>query len=75
MFCEPTLAAREAACAEVQQRTGATLVPPYNYGPVIAGQGTIALELMQQVDSLWPWHRAARSKGGPFGAGAFQDGD
>ncbi|PNW82207.1 hypothetical protein CHLRE_06g278101v5 [Chlamydomonas reinhardtii] len=51
-FCEPTVDAREAKCAEVAATTGATLVPPYNYGPVIAGQGTIALEFLEQVPDL-----------------------
>ncbi|GLC41089.1 hypothetical protein PLESTB_000944100 [Pleodorina starrii] len=51
-FCEPTMEAREAACAELQARTGAVLVPPYNYGPVMAGQGTIAIEFLQQVHDL-----------------------
>ena len=50
--CAPTQAAREAACAEVQQQTGATLVHPYADARVIAGQGTAALELLQQVPSL-----------------------
>lgn len=50
--CEPNVAAREARCAEVQAETGATLVPPYNYGPVIAGQGTISLEFLRQVPEL-----------------------
>lgn len=29
VFCEPTMDAREAACARVIAETGATLVPPY----------------------------------------------
>lgn len=48
-FCEPTVDAREAMCAQVQAATGAVLVPPYNHGPVIAGQGTIGLEFLEQV--------------------------
>ncbi len=51
-FCEPTLAAREACCAEIQQRTGATLVHPYDDWQVITGQGTAALELVEQVPGL-----------------------
>ncbi|KXZ52331.1 hypothetical protein GPECTOR_10g963 [Gonium pectorale] len=51
-FCEPTMEAREALCAQLQSSTGAVLVPPYNYGPVIAGQGTIALEFLEQVPEL-----------------------
>ena len=44
--CAPTIAAREAACAQVQRDTGATLVHPYADARVIAGQGTAALELL-----------------------------
>lgn len=50
--CEPTLAAREATVAEVQHETGAVLIPPYNHPAVIAGQGTVALELLEQVPDL-----------------------
>jgi threonine dehydratase len=45
-YCEPTIAAREAACAKVQADTGAELVHPYTDPRVIAGQGTAALELL-----------------------------
>jgi threonine dehydratase len=48
--CAPTIAAREAACAEVQRDTGAVLVHPYTDPRVIAGQGTAALELLNQCD-------------------------
>jgi threonine dehydratase len=51
-FCAPTVAAREAACAAVQAETGATLVHPYNDWRVIAGQGTAALELLEEVPDL-----------------------
>jgi len=44
--CAPTIAAREAACAELQHATGAVLVHPYADAQVIAGQGTAALELL-----------------------------
>lgn len=50
--CAPTQAAREEACARVQRETGATLVHPYVDARVMAGQGTIALELLQQVPDL-----------------------
>ncbi|MCI0511893.1 pyridoxal-phosphate dependent enzyme [candidate division KSB1 bacterium] len=52
IFCEPTLAAREATLAQVVSRTGATVVHPYNDARVIAGQGTAALELLQEVPDL-----------------------
>lgn len=50
--CAPTLVAREALAAQVQQRTGAVFVHPYVDPRVIAGQGTVGLELLQQVDGL-----------------------
>ena len=50
--CAPTQAAREAKCADVQRATGAELVHPYADVRVMAGQGTVALELLQQVPGL-----------------------
>jgi threonine dehydratase len=50
--CAPGTAAREAACAEVQRATGAALVHPYADARVMAGQGTIVLELLRQVPDL-----------------------
>jgi threonine dehydratase len=52
VFCEPTLAAREAAAAQIVAETGATLVHPYDDLKVMAGQGTAALELLEQVPQL-----------------------
>ena len=42
--------AAEAALADVA-RTGATLVPPYDDLRTMAGQGTIAVELLEQLDT------------------------
>jgi threonine dehydratase/serine racemase len=50
--CEPTLPAREETAAAVLAETGGTLVPPYNHPDIIAGQGTAALELLDQVPGL-----------------------
>jgi len=50
--CEPNVASREETAAKVIARTGAHLVHPYNDFRVIAGQGTAALELMQEVLDL-----------------------
>lgn len=50
--CAPTQAAREAMCAEVQRTTGAELVHPYADTRVMAGQGTLVLELLQQAPGL-----------------------
>src|ERR1700682_634953 len=51
-FCEPTVAARKAACAAVEAETGATLIHPYHEWRVIAGQGTAALELLEDEPEL-----------------------
>ena len=50
--CEPSTTSREAVFAEVVARTGAEFVHPYNDPRVIAGQGTCALELNDQIDGL-----------------------
>lgn len=51
-FCEPTLQARENALDGIRLETGATLIHPYNDERVIAGQGTAALELLEEVPNL-----------------------
>ncbi len=51
-LCEPTLEARQATLAEVVERSGATVVHPYNDERVIAGQGTAAMELLEEVPDL-----------------------
>lgn len=50
--CEPSVAAREAAFAEVAARTGADFVHPYNDPRVIAGQATCSKELIEEVSDL-----------------------
>jgi threonine dehydratase len=50
--CAPTIAAREAKAAAVQQATGANLVHPYADTRVMAGQGTSVLELLHQTQRL-----------------------
>jgi threonine dehydratase len=51
-LCAPNAAAREAICADVIRETGATLVHPFDNVDVIAGQGTAALELVEDVPDL-----------------------
>jgi threonine dehydratase len=48
-FCEPNLAAREHTLEEICTRTGAQFIPPYDHADVIAGQGTAALEIADQI--------------------------
>src|SRR5205085_10291717 len=50
VFCEPNDAAREAACADVMAKTGATMIHSFENEDVIAGQGTAAIELLEQAD-------------------------
>lgn len=51
-FCESTLEARESTLQKVVDRTGATFIHPYNDARVIAGQGTAALELLDEYPDL-----------------------
>jgi threonine dehydratase len=50
--CEPTLAARESTAQELLRKTGAQMIHPYDNRNVIAGQGTAAMELMEEVPDL-----------------------
>ncbi len=52
ILCEPNNASREATAAEVQRNTKATMIHPFNDPRVIAGQGTAALEILQQHPEL-----------------------
>jgi len=51
-FCEANLAAREAACARVSAQTGATIVHPFDDLRVAAGQGTAAIEFLEDAPDL-----------------------
>lgn len=50
--CPPTLEARESTAAAVLRETGGTLIPPYDHVDVVAGQGTAALEMLEQTADL-----------------------
>jgi len=52
ILCESTLAARESTLSEVVRETGATFIHPYEHPMVIAGQGTAAVELLEQAPGL-----------------------
>jgi threonine dehydratase len=52
VFCEPTQQAREKTCAELVATTGATLIHSFENEYVMAGQGTAALELIEDVNDL-----------------------
>jgi threonine dehydratase len=40
------------AAAEFAQRTGAVLIPPFDHPEIVAGQGTLALEILEQVPDV-----------------------
>ncbi len=50
--CASTLEARETGAEAVIRDTGATMIPPYDHPHIIAGQGTAALELLEEVPEL-----------------------
>ncbi len=52
VLCRPTLPDRESTCEFVQKETGAVFVPPYDHPLIIAGQGTVAMELLEDVPDL-----------------------
>lgn len=51
-MCKPTLKSREKTLEQVVEETGAAFVHPYNDYRVIAGQGTAALELLEETKKL-----------------------
>jgi len=52
VLCEPTQRARETTAAELVARTGAEFIHPYDDPRVIAGQGTLVIELLEQQPHL-----------------------
>jgi threonine dehydratase len=52
LLCEPTLADRERKTETIRSKHGAYLIHPFNDPQVVAGQGTIGLELIGQVPEL-----------------------
>src|SRR4029077_2967823 len=52
VFCEPTEESREIKCADVISQTGATLIHSFENEHVVAGQGTAAMELLEDITDL-----------------------
>jgi threonine dehydratase len=52
VFCQPDADSRRRAAAEIEKKTGATLIHPYNDVAVIAGQGTVGLEILEQSSEI-----------------------
>ena len=51
-LCIPTLQAREETCRKIMEEKGAALIHPYDNFNVICGQGTAALELLEEKNDL-----------------------
>jgi threonine dehydratase len=51
-FCKPTLQSREETTRLIMEKTGSALVHPYDNFNVICGQGTAALELLNEISDL-----------------------
>jgi threonine dehydratase len=51
-FCKPTLQSREETTRTIMEKTGAVLVHPYDNFNVICGQGTAAIELLEERSDL-----------------------
>ena len=50
--CQPTLQAREETAAQVLEETGAAFIHPYDDPRIVAGAGTVAVELLEDVPDL-----------------------
>ena len=52
VFCEDRFEAREETVAEILASDGRTAIYPYNHQAAVAGNGTIGLELLEQLPKL-----------------------
>ncbi|MFY0407983.1 threonine ammonia-lyase [Solicola sp. PLA-1-18] len=51
-FAGPSVESAIAAAAEHAERTGAVLIHPFDHADVVAGQATVALEVLEQVPEV-----------------------
>ncbi|CAG2251090.1 SRR [Mytilus edulis] len=52
IFCEPNPTARKETCAKIAEEKGYAIVHSADHYDVIAGQGTMAVELLEEVPDL-----------------------
>ena len=52
IICKPTVKSREKTLLDVKEKTGASVIHPYNDYRVMSGQGTIALEIIEKIPDL-----------------------
>ncbi|OQY05816.1 MAG: serine dehydratase [Bacteroidetes bacterium 4572_117] len=51
-FCKPSLSARESSLNKLIEKTGAKFIHPYNNFNIISGQGTAAIEILEEYADL-----------------------
>ena len=51
-YCEPNIKSREDTLEKMIQKSGGSIIHPYNDEKIIAGQGTVAKELIEKVPDL-----------------------
>ncbi|WMX16730.1 threonine/serine dehydratase [Aureispira sp. CCB-E] len=51
-ICEPTIESRQNTLSKIIVETGATFIPSYDHYNVIAGQATVAKELIETIEAL-----------------------
>ncbi len=51
-YCEPNIKSREYTLEKMVQKSGGSVIHPYNDEKIIAGQGTAAKELIEKVPDL-----------------------
>jgi len=52
VFCEPTAESRAETAESLRRQTGATMIHPYDDPTVMAGQGTVGLEVLEQLPDV-----------------------
>lgn len=52
VLCEPDAESRRRSAEAIEKETGATLIHPYDDPAIIAGQGTVGLEILEQLDPI-----------------------
>jgi len=51
-YCEPNIKSREDTLEKMIQKSGGSIIHPYNDEKIITGQGTVAKELIEKVPDL-----------------------
>lgn len=79
IFSGPTASERVEVAARVVAETGARMVPPYDHPDIVLGQGTLGLELAEQVKGLVSAEEGREGKGldaiiAPCGGGGMLSG-